>query len=195
MANKTMSDEAIVALYFARNEQALAETELKFGRYLYKVAYNILFHAEDSEESVNDTYMDAWRAIPPAKPSVLGSFLAKITRRIAIDRVRASHAQKREGSQYDLSLEEWRETFSEEQGHSGEALESVEAKELGAYINEFLSEVKAENRRLFVRRYFHMDSVKEVAEAFGLTESNVKTTLFRMRKDLAVYLQERGYTV
>lgn len=197
MAKETLTDQAIVELYFARNEAALQQTAEKYGRYLYKVAWNILYSNEDAEESVNDTYMDAWGAMPPHRPSILSTFLAKITRRIAIDRVRSMHAKKREGSQYQLSLEEWKETLGGEvaDDHGMEALQQVEAKELGAEINAYLAGVKPRQRQLFVRRYFYMDSMKELAETFGLSEANVKTTLFRMRKELAAFLGERGYEV
>ena len=186
-----MEDRAIVDLYWARNETAITETANKYERYLMKIAWNILTNHEDSEESVNDTYLHAWNAMPPHRPDILSTFLGKITRQCSIDIYRKKHAAKRGGSEYAVSLDELGDSISGDT----EPEKEFEAKELAHAIEGFLRELPEEVRHLFIARYYHMDPLKDVAEMRGLSEANAKTILFRTRQKLKEYLGKEGYAV
>ncbi len=166
-----MEDFKIIELFFERKECAIAETERKYGRYLSKIAYNILFDSEDSEECVNDTYMKAWNTIPPQKPMVLRSFLGKITRSLAIDIFRKKHAEKRGNSEFALSLSELDECIPDKLSAESE----FEQKELSESINRFLASLSKENCDIFICRYFYSDSIKEIASFFGSSEAKIKS--------------------
>ncbi|MBQ7124362.1 MAG: sigma-70 family RNA polymerase sigma factor [Oscillospiraceae bacterium] len=184
-----MDDLKIIELFFDRKEYAIAETERKYGCYLSKIAYNILFDTEDSKECVNDTYMKAWNTIPPQKPNILRTFLGKITRRLAIDIFRKKHAEKRGNSEYAISLSELDECIPDK--YSAET--EFEQKELSKSINLFLASLSKENRDIFVCRYFYSDSIKEIASFFGTSESKIKSSLFRSRKILKDQLLKEGF--
>lgn len=175
-----MEDERIVKLFWTRSENAIAETSAKYGKYCYVVAYNILSSAEDAEESVNDTYLDAWNSIPPHRPAILSTFLGKITRRIAIDRWRGRDAKKRGGGEVALTLEELAECVS-----SGYDVErEIEERELIGVLNTFLGKLSVDERDVFICRYFFLMSVSEICEKFGFGQSKVKSMLSRTRKKL-----------
>ena len=186
-----MEDLKIIELFFDRKECAIAETERKYGRYLSKIAYNILFDIEDSEECVNDTYMKAWNTIPPQKPEVLRTFLGKITRSLAIDIFRRKHAEKRGNSEYALSLSELDECIPDKFS----AEKEFEYNQLTESINRFLASLSKENRDIFVCRYFYSDSIKEIASFFGTSESKIKSSLFRSRKILKEQLLKEGFVL
>ncbi|MCQ2533498.1 MAG: sigma-70 family RNA polymerase sigma factor [Clostridia bacterium] len=192
-----MEDSAIVDLYWNRDEYAITETETKYGRYLTTVALNILNNMEDSSECVNDTYLGAWNSIPPQRPSLLSAYLAKITRRISIDLYRRKNAEKRSGSNYEASLEELCETIGEtEDMKADEGTNPVKDREESLrheIIMKFIAGLNEESRRLFIGRYFYMDSVKDIAGYLHISESKVKTTLFRLRQDLKEYLKKEGF--
>ena len=161
-----MEDERIVALYWQRDEAAIRETEEKYGRYLMRIARNILSDEEDSRESVNDTYWRAWQTMPPHRPAVLGAYLGKITRGLAIDRYREKNREKRRGSQYALSLSELEECVS-----GGGAEEQMDLQLLAEAIGAYLRTLPPRNRSIFLRRYYAMDSLKEGQKAsFGEQE-------------------------
>lgn len=186
-----MEDHAIVALYWDRNERAITETANKYERYLTKIAWNILANHEDSEESVNDTYLHAWNAMPPHRPSLLATFLGKITRQLSIDIYRRRHSQKRAGSEYAASVDELAELIP-----GGEKPDEIfEGKELAGQIDAFLRGLSAEARNLFLCRYYYMDPLQEAAAALGMTEAKAKTLLFRTRQKLKEYLGKEGYAV
>lgn len=184
-----MEDLKIIELFFERKEYAIAETERKYGRYLSKIAYNILFDKEDSEECVNDTYMKAWNAIPPRRPKILSTFLAKITRRLAIDIFRKKNAEKRGKSEFASSLSELDECIPD----NFSAEKEFEYNLLSENINSFLASLSKENRDIFVCRYFYSDSIKEIASFFGTSESKIKSSLFRSRKILKEQLLKEGF--
>lgn len=184
-----MEDLKIIELFFERKEYAIAETERKYGRYLSKIAYNILFDKEDSEECVNDTYMKAWNAIPPQRPKILSTFLAKITRRLAIDIFRKKNAEKRGKSEFASSLSELDECIPD----NFSAEKEFEYNLLSENINSFLASLSKENRDIFVCRYFYSDSIKEIASFFGTSESKIKSSLFRSRKILKEQLLKEGF--
>ncbi len=183
-----MEDTEIVNLYWKREERAVEETAKKYGNYCYSIAYNILSNHEDSEESVNDTYVETWNAIPPHRPMILSSFLGKITRRIAIDKWRSDHAQKRGGGEISSVLDELEECVAYEDS----AERHLEKQMLAQAINDFLGTLSGTERKIFVRRYFYMDPVESVCKRFGYSESKVKSVLFRIREKLRTYLRREG---
>ena len=186
-----MTDEAIVELYWSRDEQAVSETERKYGKYLLKLAGNVLSDPQDREECVSDAYLAAWDSIPPQRPQALGAYLSKLVRRISIDRLRRITAQKRGGTEYALSFSELAGCVVG--GVSPE--DSLQAKQLAQILNAFLKELPQQERNLFVGRYFFMDSLKETARYCGMTESKAKSMLFRIRCRLRERLLEEGILV
>ena len=184
-----MEDQEIVELFWRRNESAIDETAKKYGNFCYSIAYRILSNHEDSEESVNDTYVDAWNSIPPHKPEILSSFLGKITRRIAIDRWRINRAEKRGGGETALVLDELEECISNENDIEAD----MERKLLVKTLNAFLGNLSVSERKVFICRYFYMDSVESISEQFGFSKGKVKSMLFRTREKLRVYLQKEGF--
>ncbi|MBQ8896295.1 MAG: RNA polymerase sigma factor [Clostridia bacterium] len=184
-----MQDEKIVELYWERNESALKETQDKYGKYLFKIAYNILSDNQDSEESVNDTYLAAWNSIPPQRPLTLSVYLAKLTRRIAIDIFRKRNRDKRIPSEYVVSMNELEGCLSV--GNSTE--QEIEVRHLAGVINDFLKELPETSRNLFIGRYYFSDSLKEVSRYCGVSESKAKTLLFRTRQKLKIHLEKEGY--
>ena len=186
-----MQDEQIVQLYWNRDQSAIAQTQIKYSAYLTKIAMNILADRQDSEESVNDTYLAAWNSMPPQKPSVLSVYLSRLTRRISIDIFRRRTSQKRQGSQYAISLSELDETVSG--GTTPE--EEVESAQLAQTISDFLRTLSADERNTFIGRYYYMDSLKDVAAYCGMGEAKAKSMLYRTRQKLKLYLEKEGYTV
>lgn len=186
-----MEDETIVSLYWDRDERAIGETQTKYDRYLTKIAYNILNNIDDSRESVNDTYLAAWDSMPPHRPNVLSAYLAKLTRRISIDRFRYRTRDKRMGSEYAISLSELGECVSG--GNTTEEL--VNVKLLADAIGIFLRLQSEEARTAFLGRYYFLDSVKEVAAYCGMSESKCKSLLHRTRLGLKAYLEQEGFFV
>ena len=183
-----MNDKNIVDLYFNRDEEAITQTDKKYGRYCYSIAYNILTNKEDAEESVSDTYMTAWRAIPPRRPSVLSTFLGKITRHISIDRWRERSAYKRGGGEVTLALEELEDCVA---GLQNVEMEYERKELIRAYV-KFLDTLPVTERRVFLCRYWYVDSVEAIAEKFGFSQSKVKTMLHRTRAKLRMQLAEEG---
>ncbi len=186
-----MEDSQIVSLYWQRDESAIDHTQRKYGAYLTKIAYNILFDAEDSRESVNDTYLAAWNSMPPHKPSVLSTYLSKLTRRISIDIFRKRTREKRIPSEYALSLTELEDCLADDTTPE----QTLEGKELGQAISTFLRTLPADARNTFIGRYYYLDPLKEVARYCGMTESKAKMLLFRTRQTLREYLAKEGYPV
>ena len=184
-----MDDTEIVELYWKRKERALEETAKKYGSYCYSVAYNVLSNHEDAEESVNDTYVEAWNVIPPHRPLVLSSFLCKITRRLAIDKWRSGHAKKRGGGELAAVLEELEECALCADGVD----EQLDKQMLSQAINDFLGALPAQERRVFVCHYFYIESIDSICKRFGYSESKVKSMLFRTREKLRSYLQKEGF--
>lgn len=183
-----MEDEKIVMLYWERNENAIRETEQKYGKYCYTVAYNILHSHEDADECVNDTWNGAWNAIPPEKPTVLKAFLARITRNIAIDRYRHYSAQKR-GADVESAIDEYLECVP-----NGE--EPIEDEILlKQAINGFLASLDTRTRVIFMRRYWYLMSVKDIADGMRLSESHISVILHRTRNKFKDYLTKEGIFV
>lgn len=184
-----MEDSRIVALYWQRDPGAITQTQRKYGGYCYSIAMSILGVHEDAQECVNDTWQDAWNSIPPHKPSVLGTFLGKITRRISIDRWRRLHAQKRGGGEMTLALEELADCIPG--GRTPE--QELDNRHLGAVINDFVGSLPTAERRVFLRRYWYLEPVKTIARDMGFSESKVKSLLFRSRQKLRQILEMEGF--
>ena len=184
-----MEDCKIIRLYLERSENAITETDKKYRKYCYSISYNILYDKEDSEETVNDTYLGAWNSIPPHVPDILQTFLGRITRNISFKKVRSRSAQKRGSGEFFLVLDEMSELIPS--GHDTE--NDVEAKELTQIINTFLKSLPDTERKVFVCRYWYFDSIAEISKQFGFSESKVKSMLFRTRKKLLFKLETEDY--
>ena len=184
-----MKDEELLALYWTRSESAIGETDRVYGRYCQSIAFGILRDARDAEETVNDAYLKAWNAIPPERPEPLKGFLARITRQLSINRLERNNAQKRGAGQYALALEELSECIPD---RSGEA-DPAEGTALRDALNRFLRELDPEPRRVFIRRYWHTQSIAEIAGACGMSSSKVKSMLLRTRNRLRARLTEEGF--
>ena len=183
-----MEDAAIVELYWQREERAISETKTKYGAYCHAIARRILNDGRDAEECVNDTYLGAWNAMPPHRPTSLNTFLGKITRNLSLKRWRARSAAKRGSGEVALSLDELEECVAQ----CGDIAERLEAEELARMIDVFLGSLAEDDRRMFVCRYWHIDSVGDIAQRFGFTQSKVKMSLKRTRDKLANYLEQEG---
>ena len=183
-----MKDENIIELYFSREERAIDETRKKYGKLLNHIAFNILNSAHDSEECVDDTYIKAWKSIPPTHPVRLGAFLSKITRNLSINRY-LKNKSEREMLNCNAVFEEISECIPSGEGSISEDLALREA------INGFLGTLDASKRKMFVKRYFFMHPIKQVASEMKLTASNVKITLMRIREDFKVYLEKEGIII
>lgn len=186
-----MEDKRIIALFFARDEAALAEVKRKYGHYCYAIAYNILKCREDAEECENDTYLDAWRQIPPNVPHPLSSFLGMLTRRISLDRLRKRNARKRGGGEVILSFEELEDCIPD----GGGIDVSIDADRLADVISKFLSSLPRTEADVFVRRYWYFDSIATIARNYGYGISRVKMMLMRTRERLRIRLEEEGFFV
>lgn len=186
-----MEDEKIVELYLVRDAEAIQYTTQAYGTRLRHLAYGIVRDVRDAEECENDTYLRAWDSIPPKEPrTYLFAFLAKITRNLALDKYKSQTAAKRNAQLVSLSVEMEQCLPSVEETES-----EVHRAELCRNISAFLRKQSPERRNLFLRRYWYMDSVAELSKRFAMSESKVKTTLFRMRNELKEYLQEGGYVL
>lgn len=184
-----MEDNQIIKLFWNRDENAIAETSKKYGSYCHAIAQNILHNNEDSDECVNDTYWNAWNALPPQKPNVLSVFLGKITRNLAFDRYCFSHAQKRGGGEIAIVLDEIAEIVSD----NNDMEQAVDNKELAHTINEFLSELPADKRKMFVQRYWYTEKVSTIARQFGISENACSVQLSRTREKLKKHLKDGGF--
>lgn len=186
-----MQDEEIIALYFARNEQAIQSTIDVYGGYCRKIATNILKNDADVEEVLSDTLFHAWNAIPPQRPRYLRLFLGKITRNLALSKYRAHTAQCRGGGEISIALEELAECISPDFAPETQ----LEMKELGKAVTDFLRSESKNSRVIFLRRYFYLESSKDIALCLGISDSSVRLQLSRTRKRLKTYLKKEGYIV
>ena len=184
-----MDDKKIVTLYWERSETAITETDKKYGRYCRYIAHNILHSDQDAEECVNDTYLKAWETMPPKKPELLSTYLGKITRNLAINRCIHDHADKRSACVEDIlsEAEEFIPAPSE-----GDISSEIHLRDV---INSFVASLSQDVRVVFVRRYWYMSSVKNIATDYGMTESNVKVMLMRTRNKFKDYLEREGISI
>lgn len=186
-----MTDNEIIALYWERDQAAITISNEKYGAYCFAVANAILFNREDCDECVNSTWLQSWNSMPPQRPSVLKLFFAKITRNLAINTYRKNTAKMRGGSEFKASLDELSECIPSESSVEGE----FDKKALEQSINGFLRSLSSRDCSVFLRRYFFSDSVKQIAERFGLSESNTLSILFRTRKKLKEHLEKEGFSI
>lgn len=182
-----MEDNAIIELYWKRMQQAISETADKYGNRLSNLAMNILHDTEDSEECVNDTYHAAWNTMPPEKPDFFFAYLAKITRNFAFGKLDYYHAKKR-----NVTIVELSEELENCIPSPNDLDRKFESEEIGRIISDFLNTQPVEMRKVFVRRYWYADPVHDIAAAFAISESKVKSILFRMRNKLRSYLEKEG---
>jgi RNA polymerase sigma-70 factor (ECF subfamily) len=186
-----MEDTGIVDLFLKRDEAAIRETAAKYGASLRRIAAGVLGDPLSAEECENDTYLQAWNSIPPHEPrDYLFPFLARITRHIAIDRCRREAAQKRTAQTVELTRE-----MAECLPAGADGFDAPDAHALTEAINRFLAALPETQRTLFLRRYWYFDSVADAARYCGVSLSKAKTTLFRLREKLRVFLEKEGYTV
>lgn len=183
-----MEDKKIVDLYWNRNEEAIAESQQKYGHYCYSIAYHILYNNEDSQECVNDTFLKAWEAMPPHRPTILSTFLGKITRRLALNYYRNQNAQKRGGQEITCSFDEL-EAMIPTQSQVDEQLKSEEITKI---LNAFLENMDPGQRKVFVCRYWYCESIEEIADRFHFSQSKVKMILKRNRDKLREQLEKEG---
>lgn len=186
-----MQDKQIIDLFFARDERAVLQTKQKYGKMCFSIANNILHNREDTAECENDTYFALWNSIPPENPRNLGAFLAKITRNIAIKKVREKTAQKRGGGQAELPLDELIDCLADKNGFE----EQLRAEELSELLNCFLNALEKTERNVFVCRYWYCDSVSDIASNFGFSKSKVKMMLLRTREKLSAFLGREGVLI
>ncbi|WP_255202642.1 RNA polymerase sigma factor [Acutalibacter muris] len=186
-----MEDQEIVQLFWERSETAIKETEIKYGAKLHHLAMKILNSRLDAEESVNDTFLETWNTIPPEKPDYFFAYIAKICRYLSFGKLDWRNAKKRSAELVSLTSE--MELCIPDP--SSEIDEGRTGEEIGQLINKFLSVLSEEKRLIFMRRYWYTDSVRSISERYGISESKVKTTLFRTRNDLKEFLRKEGVTV
>ncbi len=184
-----MTDEKIIELYWKRSEVAIQQTQSKYNSYCTVIAQRILGNREEVEEVVSDTYLQAWYAIPPQKPNPLKSFLGCITRRLSINRLEHDTAQKRGGSTYAVALEELQDCIPE--GNAGHDMEDTLA--LQHALNSFLNSLSEQTRNIFIRRYWYLCTIEEIARGYGVGQSKVKMILLRTRNKLKDYLEQEGF--
>ena len=183
-----MDDKAILDLYWSRSEKAISETDDKYGAYCFTIANNILNNREDSEESVNDTYMAAWNSMPPKRPAILSAFLGKMTRYISLDHWKKRSRLKRGGGEMDLCLEELGECVSGQESTEDKLIrrETIDA------LNRFLDTLSETERKIFLCRYWYLEPVKDIAERFGFTPNRTTVMLRRTRQKLNACLAKEG---
>ncbi|MBR5565992.1 MAG: sigma-70 family RNA polymerase sigma factor [Roseburia sp.] len=183
-----MDDKQIIDLYWARSEFAISETANKYSKYCHTIAFNILHNNEDSEECVNDTYMRAWRAMPPQNPNRLSTFLGKITRNLALNKYEKYTTTKRGCGQMPLALEELQDCIPA----TNSVEQTIEDVALAEIFNRFLARLPTNTRKIFMRRYWYLSPVKEIAADYNYSESKVKMILLRARNELKQLLEKEG---
>ena len=184
-----MEDEKIIDLYWARDEAAIHETDVKYHHYCGAIALRILESMEDAEECVNDTWLHTWNAVPPERPNVLSVFLGRITRNLSIDRYRMKHAARRRSNMETVDLE-----LADLEGRYHLDAQ-IEDRVIARAISDFLRQTDTFSRILFVRRYWYLESIHDLAERYNVSESKVKSNLFRTRKALRQHLLEEGVSI
>lgn len=184
----TLDDRSIVELFLNRSEEAIIQTNLKYGRYCHRIAYNVLGNDEDSEECVNDALMRTWNSIPPNEPTSFSSFIGKITRNLALDKLRQQNSGKRGGGEVALALDELADCISDRD----ELSRREDSAEITAALNSFLETLNSVERGVFMHRYWMMDPIADIAQMYDISVSNTTTMLFRMRSKLKKHLMKEG---
>ena len=186
-----MEDREIVGLFLERSEIAILETDKKYGRYCHKIAFNVLGNDEDSEECVNDAYMRTWDSIPPNEPKSLGAYVGRITRNLALDKYRHNHSGKRGSGEVPLVLDELEECIA-----GANEIERLEdSREITAALNSFLEQLSETERGVFMRRYWKVEPIGDIAARYGMSVSKATTMLYRLRGRLKIHLTKEGITL
>ena len=186
-----MQDKDIIDLYFARNEQAIAESSNKYGYYCTSIAQNILHNMQDAEECVNDTWLRAWNSIPPVRPDHLQLYLGGITRHLSLDRFRRQNAAKRGGGEIVLALDEMHDVVASD----ADVPSQIAEQEFSESFNRFLRSLPERECNIFIRRYYYLDPIPLIAKRYGLSVANVQKILSRTRNKLRAHLEKEGYAV
>ncbi|MBQ7379939.1 MAG: sigma-70 family RNA polymerase sigma factor [Clostridia bacterium] len=186
-----MQDYQIIELYQARDERAIAKTAEKYGSYCLSIAQNILQNMQDSEECVNDTWLQTWNSIPPACPNVLKTYVGRITRNLSINRYKAKKRDKRGGGEVVLALDELTDVASPEQS----VQQYMDKQEFAEAFNRFLRTLPERECNIFIRRYYHVDSVESIAKRYGISKANVFKILSRTRQMLKTFLESEGFAL
>ena len=186
-----MEDTKIIELFWERSEEAISLTDQKYGKYCYAIAYNILYSELDSEECVNDTWLRTWNSIPPAQPTLLKTYVGKITRNLALDKYKSSHREKRGCGELAVAFDE----ISEITASDYRADDAWREQAFVELLNQFLYSLPERQRNMFVRRYFYTDSVPDIAKRFGTSQANVLKILSRTRQKLKEYLDKEWINV
>ena len=181
-----IDDEKIIDLFFKRSEQGIRELDMKYGKICHNLSFNIVNNRQDAEECVNDAYLGAWNAIPPAHPNPLLSYIVKIVRNVSLKNYWTKKAAKRNGH-YTIALEEIEGCIADQKTVE----DAIEVREFARVLEKFLDTLPLENRVIFMRRYWFADSYKDIAELMGLSEKNISVRLTRIREKLKQYLKER----
>ena len=184
-----LADEAIIDMYWGRNERAIEETDKKYGRYLYTIAYNILRDTLDCEECLNDTYLKTWNRIPPTRPNVFQVFLSKITRDVSVDKYRQNHSAKKIPTELVRSLDELEDCLTTNTSVEEEVL----VRQMIAILNSYLESLSSRDEFCFICRYYYSDSIEEIARMLKLSERTVFRDLSRIRKGLRERLEKEGF--
>ena len=182
-----MEDHAIVDLYWLRKPEAIQESGRKYGAYCKAIAFNILHNPQDAEECVNDTWLNAWNAMPDQRPSLLAPFLGKIARNLALNRYRANRAEKRGGGELPEVLDELAQCVSD-----ADTAKELEVSELEEAVNRFLHSLPERECSVFLRRYWFAEPMADIARRYGMRENTVRTSLFRSREKLRRHLEKEG---
>lgn len=184
-----IDDMKIIELYFERDEQAIKETDSKYGKLCHSIAYNILNNREDSEECVNDTYVGVWNAIPPTRPNNFMAFICKIARNLSLKRLEFTKREKR-SADIIISFEDLAAVLPDER-----YAPNISDEDIGKIISEFLRNQKEDAKNVFIRKYYFFDSISEIAKRYSFTESKVKNMLFYTRNKLKDYLIREGVEI
>lgn len=185
-----MEDKQIISLFLNRDEKAIVETSHKYGAYCNSISYNILKNREDSEECVNDTYVKTWNSVPPKIPLSLSAYLGKIIRNISLNLYKRKHTAKRGGYEIPLVLDELSEVIAGENNVVDTIYQKENEKAIIKVLNKFLYGLDKQSRNICIRRYFYMDSISEISKKFVVSESKVKSLLFRSRKKLKIQFEQ-----
>ncbi|MCI8485510.1 MAG: RNA polymerase sigma factor [Lachnospiraceae bacterium] len=183
-----MKDDEIISLYWERDEKAIAATAMRYGSYCHAISYNILHNTQDAQECVNDTWLGAWKSMPPNRPNCLPAYLGKITRNLSLNRFRHYSAEKRGHGQAAIVLSELEECVPAQ--NSVEQV--IEGIALGQSINRFLYAQPRQKRNIFIRRYWYLCPIRDIAAAYGMSECKTASLLFRMRNALKTHLEKEG---
>jgi RNA polymerase sigma factor (sigma-70 family) len=185
-----VEDSKIIDLFFERSEQAIVELSIKYGKVCMKVSMNILNDLQDAEECVNDSYLGAWNTIPPERPNPLLSYICRLVRNISINRYKHKNAAKR-NSAYDMCIDELENCLFS----PGSIDDSIEEQTLSSYLDEFIGSLEDVNRMIFVRRFWYIDSYKDIAKASKLKEGTVRVRVLRIKSELKLFLEQKGVIV